>query len=82
MLLTGITGIVRALCLSGVLYGLGYLFFGVAADFRYFYWTELAIQTALIYQLALFGFAKWRVAAFAVSAVWIIGYSYRIFNYF
>jgi hypothetical protein len=82
MLLTGIKGIAQALCLSGVLYGLGYLFFGVAADFRYFYWTELAIQTALIYQLAFFGFAKWRIAALAVITVWIIGYSYRILNYF
>ncbi len=81
MLLTGITGISQALCLSGVLYGLGYLFFGVAADFRYFYWTELSIQTALIYQWAFHGFIKWHKYAIAVGVIWVIGYAYRILYY-
>lgn len=81
MLITGIKGVSQALCLSGVLYGMGYLFVGVAADFRYFYWTEISIQTALIFQWAYFGFKQWRIAAFAVINVWLIGYIYRIIVY-
>ena len=41
MLLTGLCGVSKALCLSGVAYGLAYFFFGIASDFRYYYWTNL-----------------------------------------
>ena len=81
MLLSGSSSVSRALCLSGVGYGLSYFFFGVAADFRYYYWTELAVQTALIFEIACFGFQRWRIAAFVVLNVWIIGYAWRISNH-
>ena len=81
MLLSGLGEAARALCLSGLLYGFGYLLVGVAADFRYFYWTELAIQTALIFQLATFGFPRWRIATIAVLIIWFSGYVWRIVNF-
>lgn len=43
---------VRALASSGILYGLGYLFVGVATDWRYHLWTTLAISMALALHFA------------------------------
>ena len=68
-----------ALNLSGLLYGLAYMVVGVAADFRYFYWTELAVQSALVFELIQAGrVPHWKGMAAAVAAVWIIGYSARL----
>ena len=60
----------------GTLYGMGYLIVGVASGFRYFYWTELAVQISLLWQLA-HGLPRWRSIAIAVLATWVIGYAYR-----
>jgi hypothetical protein len=78
MLFSGLSEIPKALVLSALAYGFAYLFVGVAANFRYFYWTELAIQTALIFQIATVGFPKWKIAAIAVSIVLILGYVWRL----
>lgn len=78
MLLSGLADIPRALCLSALFYGFGYLAVGVATDFRYFYWTQLAIQTALIFHVATAGFAQWRIALGAVLIVWLLGYGWRL----
>jgi len=67
----------RTFALSGLLYGYGYLVVGVAAGFRYFYWTELAVQLALVWQAATLGIDRWRSIASLVIAVWIAGYLYR-----
>jgi hypothetical protein len=67
----------RMLTLSGLFYGLGYLVVGVASGFRYFYWTELAIQVGLVWQIATGGLPKWRWIAAAVLLLWVIGYAYR-----
>lgn len=70
--------IARALSLSGLTYGLAYAVVGVAADFRYFYWTELAIQAAIMFQLAQVGrLSRWKPLAAATAAVWIAGYAAR-----
>ncbi|MES2119227.1 MAG: hypothetical protein V4513_01455 [Pseudomonadota bacterium] len=66
----------RMLALSGLLYGGAYLFVGVAVGFRYFYWTELAVQIALVWQLA-HGLPRWRLILFPVLAAWIVGYAWR-----
>lgn len=69
----------RALNLSGMLYGSAYLVVGVAADFRYFYWTELAVQSAIVFQLGKAGrLTHWKLLTATVAAVWIIGYSARL----
>lgn len=78
MLLLGLGDIARCLCLSGLLYGLAYILVGVASDFRYFYWTELSIQTALIFQIATNGFPRWRIAAIAIFMIWFLGYAWRV----
>ena len=67
----------RMLTLSAMLYGLGYIIVGVAAGFRYFYWTEFAIQLALVWQLATSGIPRWRPLVLLVLAVWAAGYAYR-----
>lgn len=68
----------RALVVSGLLYGFAYAIVGVASDFRYFYWTELAIQLALLVQMANVGrIGNWRSVAASVGAVWLIGYGAR-----
>ena len=80
MLFGGLGTVPRALCLSGLLYGFAYLAVGLAADFRYFYWTEIAIQTALIMQVGVAGFPRWRWALAAILAVWVAGYSWRFLS--
>lgn len=40
--------VASSICLSGLTYGGAYFFLGVASDFRYFFWTELAVQVALV----------------------------------
>ncbi len=71
--------IARALVLSGLLYGFAYLIVGVAADFRYFYWTELAVQLAIVFQLATRQrVANARSVVAATLLVWAIGYGARI----
>lgn len=41
----------RALLVSGLGYSLAYAIVGVSSDFRYYYWSIMAIQTALIVAL-------------------------------
>ena len=67
----------RAMCLSGLLYGGAYLFVGVAADFRYFYWTELAVQAATVLHLGFGGSLRWRPLARVTAIVWVTGYAAR-----
>ena len=80
VLILGVGYIPRILILSALLYGFGYLIVGVASQFRYFYWTEIAITIALIYQIAIYGFPKWRVALWAILIVWILGYIWRFMS--
>lgn len=69
----------RAITMSGLLYGSAYLLVGVAADFRYFYWTELAVQAAIVFQLGQTGrLPRWKLVAGSVAAVWLVGYSARL----
>lgn len=67
----------QTLTVSGLAYGLTYLPFGVAAGFRYFYWTEIAIQIALVWQAATVGIPRWRWLLAAVLAVWVVGLTWR-----
>lgn len=67
----------RLLASSAMLYGLSYLVVGVASGFRYFYWTELALQLALVWQLATAGLPRWRMLVLAVAATWLAGYAFR-----
>ena len=82
ILTSNIAGIGQALCISGLLYGFGYLVVGLAADFRYFYWTELSIQTSLILNFSSFGLQFWRKVTFSIFTVWILGYAWRISSIF
>lgn len=69
----------RALTLSGVLYGFSYLLVGVASNFRYFYWTEMAVQIALVHQIGMTGSVPgWRRAGWAVAVILILGYGARL----
>ncbi len=69
----------RALNLSGLLFGGAYLVVGVAADFRYFYWTELAVQAAIVFHLGRTGrLQEWKPIAAVVAAVWAVGYTARL----
>lgn len=67
----------QTLTISALGYGGAYLLIGVAAGFRYFYWTELAIQIALMWQVATAGIPHWRRLLAAVLAVWVIGLAWR-----
>jgi hypothetical protein len=65
-----------SLTLSGLLYGFAYLFVGVASDFRYFYWTEISVQIALV--LALSRGVSLRAPLYAGALVALVGYAARI----
>lgn len=80
LLLTGtLNPASRALVLSGLLYGGAYVVVGVASDFRYFYWTELAIQLGIVLQLALVGrVERGRTVVAGVALVWTAGYAARL----
>lgn len=68
----------RALVASALLYGFAYAIVGVASDFRYFYWTELAIQLAILVQMATVGrIGNWRTVAATIGVVWMLGYGAR-----
>lgn len=73
---------VRALCLSGWLYGTSYLALGVAADFRYFYWTELAIQAAIVMHFAEGGKLPVKPLAITFAFIWGAGYLARYAAFF
>jgi hypothetical protein len=78
LLFSNLLPLSRALVQSGMLYGLAYLLVGVASDFRYFYWTELAIQIAIVMQIARTGtLPRWKPIAWAVGLVLLIGYTAR-----
>ena len=67
----------ETLVLSALLYGFAYLIVGVASGFRYFYWTELAVQVALVWQAATVGLPQWGRLLFPIMLLWMIGYLYR-----
>lgn len=78
LLLGNLAPFARALTLSAVLYGFSYLLVGVAANFRYFYWTEIAIQAAIVHQIGTTGtLPRWRRAGLAAMVVLILGYGAR-----
>jgi hypothetical protein len=67
----------QSLCLSGLLYGFAYLFVGVAADLRYFYWTELAVQAALLLHFARGRRLPAKPLAITLAIVFVTGYAAR-----
>jgi hypothetical protein len=67
----------ETLVVSALLYGFAYLIVGVASGFRYFYWSELALQVALVWQAATVGLPEWRRLLFPILLLWIISYLYR-----
>ena len=67
----------QMLALSGLLYGFGYLAVGVASGFRYFYWTELAVQLAIAWQVATSGIPQWRRIMGPTLILWAVAYAYR-----
>jgi hypothetical protein len=82
--LTAAVAIGKSLMMSGLLYSGAYLLFGVATDYRYHYWSIMAILLGAI--LAADEFSKsyikrpWRggLAAALVLAVIVGGYAVRI----
>lgn len=69
--------LVERLTWSTMLFATAHLFVGVATEFRYFLWTELALQIALVWQLAMRGIPRWRTLLACVLSVWLIGYGFR-----
>jgi hypothetical protein len=67
----------RTILISALAYGFGYLIVGVAAQFRYFLWTELGVQIAMMLHMARGGTIRWRVAALVLSAFVASGYVAR-----
>lgn len=67
----------RNLALSGLSFGLAYAVVGVASDFRYFYWTQLAVQIAILLHLAHGGRLPWRLWLPVIGLVWSAGYAAR-----
>ncbi|MDE2583252.1 MAG: hypothetical protein KGL52_16565 [Rhodospirillales bacterium] len=59
------SGVTRALILSGVVYALTYLFFGVSGDYRYYLWTviSIAIGTMMLILDLMHGMVRGRGAA-------------------
>jgi hypothetical protein len=55
---------------------------GVAADFRYFYWTELAVQAAIVMHLANGGRLPMKGLVIALASVWAAGYLARYAAFF
>jgi hypothetical protein len=50
---------------------------GVATEFRYFLWVELALQITLLWQLATLGLRNWKPMLACIFSVWLIGYGFR-----
>lgn len=49
-----------------------------AGNFRYFYWTEIAIQAAMVHQIDITGtLPGWRRAGLAALVVLVLGYDAR-----
>jgi hypothetical protein len=67
----------QTLLLSGLAYGFAYLVVGVAAQFRYFLWTELAVQIALMLHIARGGRVRWPLLVAATAVIGILGYAFR-----
>jgi len=68
----------RNMAVSGLIYGLAYAVVSVASNFRYFYWTEIAVQAAIVYHLASGGRLRWRPMVSAAAVILVIGYGARI----
>jgi hypothetical protein len=71
---------IRALAWSGMIYGLGYLFVGIATDWRYYLWTEFAIAMALALHFAIDKDADRGLEelVIAVLPIALIGYAARL----
>ena len=76
LLVPGIGTLASGLVWSGLAYGLSYAIVGVASDFRYFLWTEIAVQLALVLALSRRASIRWPIAAGAAIAG--IGYLARL----
>jgi hypothetical protein len=78
--------VAKSLMLSGLLYSASYLLFGVATEYRYYYWSIMAILLGVILAAdeipKLFIDRPWRggLAATLVLAVVIGGYAARVAN--
>ena len=81
LLMLGLAEIPRALCMSGFLYGIAYIFIGVASDLRYFYWTEFSIQIALLLQLSIYTFPRWRTLLSVLIIILLTGYYWRYIDF-
>lgn len=75
LLVPNVGTLATGLVWSGLAYGLSYAIVGVASDFRYFLWTEIAVQLALV--LALLKGASIRWPLIAAGAVAAVGYAAR-----
>jgi hypothetical protein len=74
---------VRALAWSGVWYALGYRIVGVATDWRYHFWTLLAISMAMALHVAQRGLGRRELREFAlfVLPVVVAAYAARILSF-
>jgi hypothetical protein len=71
----------RALAWSGLMYGLGFLFVGVATDYRYYHWPVLAIGVGVGLHLAQTSDLRRSVRSLAVPVLLVAtpGYAARLF---
>ena len=67
----------QTLLWSAMLFGLVHLIVGVATEYRYFLWPELAIQLALVSHLSERGSLPRKAMLLALLATWGLGYTYR-----
>lgn len=67
----------RSLVWSAMIFSAVHFVISVATAFRYYHWPELALQIAILWQVATVGIPKWRIIVAAVLTVWVIGYAYR-----
>jgi hypothetical protein len=76
LFMPGLGGIASALSWSALVYGFSYAVVGVASDFRYFLWSEIAVQMALV--LAWRDGVRLRTPALVGAAVVVLGYAARV----
>ncbi len=69
--------VARSLVWSAMIFTAAHSVISVATAFRYFHWPELALQVAILWQVATAGLPRWRMLAAAVLVLWAVGYAYR-----
>lgn len=62
---------------SAMLLAAAQLAVGVATEFRYFLWVELALQVAVVWQLGMGRLPNRKPMLAGVFCVWLIGYGFR-----